>query len=588
MQQPTTKLYFVKKPTMSSGDFGREPRIGEMRTVTVKGRPRKIKEAPADEEIITREDKLNKLMAGERARRKAQIGSQKKLDALSKRARKRAEKLSKPVELLPFEEEARKKLLAKTFAAQAEAKRKEEEQKKKDDEEKAKVEAQRQAILSIPQLLGRQQASIQSLQTPLQQNLMALQRVAPEVADELRKTLLPEKEGDVMRDLFREPEVKEPTESEAMKSRAEVAAREIVRKVVEDEGVTSKQKVAARVKELLGTDRMPKGVNDMISEKLGKKPKGKGLSFQETTTPGVGRKGISGGALTATQVTNHINTNWTHPDPVEIQNMITHLWDMGVNTSSEIDNILSNRQGWTPNPHRAMYKGGGFFSSIKNLAKSAASKIVDVVKEDPVGAAKKAFEVAKQAKEQYHNLTGKGGKLPIRHQRMFMKELEKHKGTVGGSLFGELVHGFTGALTAPLGYMMHKQVYGSEGGGFFSSLKDLGKKAINKVMEDPIGSAKQAISLGQQAREQYAKMTGKSEKGGKMFIPKKHQKIFYSHAKKAHGKGFADMFLKGLITPFSVVSKIAQAVPVLGDAVGKVGMALPNVVTSLTGVKPLI
>lgn len=510
MEQPTTKLYFVKKPTMSSGGFGREPRIGEMRTV--KGKVRKIKEAPADEEVITNEGKLNRLMARERTRRAAQIGSQKKLEAVAARARKRAEKLFKPVELEPFAEQARQKIRSKTFAAQAEAK----VQREKDQEEnltRSRENAkQREAILAIPQLLGRQEASIQSLQTPLQQNLMALQRVAPEVADELRKTLLPEKEGDEMRGLFREPEVKEPTESEAMKSRAEVAAREIVRKVVDEEGITSKAKVAARVKELLGTGRMPKGVNDMISEKLGKKPKakGKGLSFQETTTSGKGRKGIS---------------------------------------------------------------GGGFFSSIKNLAKGAASKIVDVVKEDPVGAAKKAFEVAKQAKEQYHNLTGKGGKLPIRHQRMFMKELEKHKGTVGGGLFGELIHGFKGAL---------------EGGGFFSSLKDMGKKAINKVMEDPIGSAKQAISLGQQAREQYAKMTGKSEKGGKMFIPKKHQKILYSHAKKAHGKGFADMFLKGLITPFSVVSKIAQAVPVLGDAVGKVGMALPNVVTSLTGVKPLI
>jgi hypothetical protein len=482
MEQPTTKLYFVKKPTMSSGGFGREPRIGEMRTV--KGRARKIKEAPADEEVITNEGKLNRLMARERTRRAAQIGSQKKLEAVAARARKRAEKLFKPVELEPFAEQARQKIRSKTFAAQAEAK----VQREKDQEEnltRSRENAkQREAILAIPQLLGRQEASIQSLQTPLQQNLMALQRVAPEVADELRKSLLPEKEGDEMRGLFREPEVTEPTESEAMKSRAEVAAREIVRKVVDEEGITSKAKVAARVKELLGAGRMPKGVNDMISEKLGKKPKakGKGLSFQETTTSGKGRKGISGGALTATQVTNHINANWTHPDPVEIQNMITHLWDMGVNTSSEIDNILSNRQGWTRNPHRAMYKGGGFFSS----------------------------------------------------------------------------------------------------------LKDLGKKAINKVMEDPIGSAKQAISLGQQAREQYAKMTGKSEKGGKMFIPKKHQKILYSHAKKAHGKGFADMFLKGLITPFSVVSKIAQAVPVLGDAVGKVGMALPNVVTSLTGVKPLI
>lgn len=493
MAEPTTKLYFVKKPTMSSGEFGREPRIGVMKTV--KGRPRKIKEVAGDEEIISNQGKLNKMIKSERVRRKAQIGSQAKLEAVAKRARQRAEKLFKPVELEPFAEQAREKIRAKTFASQAQARAETEKAKDEALARSAENSAQREAILALPQLMRQQTLRISALQPPLQANLMALQRVAPDVAEQLKLSLVPEKEGEAIKNLF-EPQIEEPSEKEAVKSRDEVKAREIVRKVIEEEGLTSKQKVATRVKQLLGTTRMPKGVNGMIDEKLGKKGKGKGLDFQQTTTAGAGRKGI----------------------------------------------------------------GGGLFSSIKNLAKSAVSKAIDVVKDDPIGSAKKAFEVAKQAREQYHKLTGKGGALPARHKKAFMDALNEHKDKLkGAGLFDDIKNGFVtgfkmpfqllglgGGLTEPKGDTTHAQ-----GGGFFSSLKDLGKKAISKVaekvMEDPIGSAKKAFELGQQGREQYAKMFGKKEKGGKMFIPKKHIRVLYKHAKQAHGKGFADMFMNGLM-----------------------------------------
>ena len=525
------KLYFVKKPTLSSANFGREPRIGQMKVV--KAKVRKIKEAPADEEMITNEGKLNRLMKSERIRRKAQIGSQQKLEAVAKRARKRAERLKRQVEILPFEEEARKKIKAKTFAEQAETKRKEDQAKAEAQARSLENTAQREAILALPQLLRRQNLNIQALQPTLRQNIEALQRVAPDVAEQLKMVLVPEKEGEVMQKLFEEPKIEEPTEKEAQKSRLQTKISDTVENVLQDESITTSAQAKAKVKELLGVPRMPNGVNEMIDAKFGKKGKGKGLDFggAPTTTVGEGRKGIS---------------------------------------------------------------GSGLFSSIKNLAKSAVSKAIDVVKDDPIGSAKKAFEVAKQARDQYHKLTGKGGKLPVRHQRTFMKELEKHKTSLGGGLFDQIKDGFTQGFKMPfkllgLGGSLDTK---EEGASFFSSLKDLGKKAISKVaekvMEDPIGSAKKAIALGQQAREQYAKMTGKKEKGGKMFIPKKHIKALHSYASKAHGKGFADMFIKGLITPFSAVSKLAEHIPVLGKAVGKVGMAIPNVVSNLTGIQPLI
>ncbi len=65
-------------------------------------------------------------------------------------------------------------------------------------------------------------------------------------------------------------------------------------------------------------------------------------------------------------------------------------------------------------------------------------------------------------------------------------------------------------------------------------------------------------------------------------------KKLHAHIAKTHGAGFADSFLKGLITPFSVVGKLASKIPVLGQAVGPIANLLPNAVTSLTGVQPLV
>jgi hypothetical protein len=65
-------------------------------------------------------------------------------------------------------------------------------------------------------------------------------------------------------------------------------------------------------------------------------------------------------------------------------------------------------------------------------------------------------------------------------------------------------------------------------------------------------------------------------------------KKLHAHIAKTHGAGFADSFLKGLITPFSVVGKLASVIPGVGQVLGPVGQLLPSAVTALTGVKPLI
>lgn len=62
----------------------------------------------------------------------------------------------------------------------------------------------------------------------------------------------------------------------------------------------------------------------------------------------------------------------------------------------------------------------------------------------------------------------------------------------------------------------------------------------------------------------------------------------HKHVTKAFGGSFADSFIRGLISPFSAVAKLASYIPVLGKAVGPIANILPNAVTALTGIKPLI
>ena len=380
--EPSTKLYFVKKPTMSSAEYGRKPVIGKMKTVT--GRPRKIKEAFATTEVIepTATEKLQQ-----------QVG----------RARRRVMErgIFKPVELTPFAEEAREKILAKTIVGQQQAKIEEEKAQAELAQRQAADTAVREAQLALPQLIRRQTLGIQALQPTLHQNLLALQRVAPDIAEQLQ---------------FREePEIEEPTEAEASASRKDVEGRETLRRIIQDEGLTDDKDIVKRFKDIHpDRKRMPSGYKDIVSEM--KADKGKGLEFQSTTTTGKGRKGIA--------------------------------------------------------------EGAGFFSDV------------------------------------------------------------------------------------------------------FQGAKSLAKKGLEKAMEDPIGTAKKAFEIGQKGREQYAKMFGKKEKGGKMFISKKHQKIMYKHAKQAHGKGFADMFLSGLRAPFDaianipilkdipIIKQVAKAIPALADTIG--------------------
>lgn len=494
MTEPKTKLYFVKKPTQSSAEYGRKPvQIGTMKPVKTK-RIRKIKEPFGNIEVIEP--------------RKVKATSQQKLESLVQRERKRrAEHMYKPVELTPFAEQARQRIKAKTIVGQQQEKIARDKALEELNLRQSENIAQRQALLAIPRLLQGQTQTLMALSDPLQQNLMALQRVAPDVARHMmelsqRQQLSAPKEEEefdspiitTLHEAMAEPTIEEPTEVVAQRSRQVMADRELIRKLVQEEGLTSEAEIKRRFLEESPRKRMPNKYKDMIDEAKGE---GKGLSFATTTT-GKGRRGISehGGDL--------------------INMALSHIGNM-----------------------------------FKSSAGDFASKMRTNIKNNPQAALELGTNLFK------HFM--KGGDLESANR------LDNH---------------------------FKQQFDEIHGAGFFSSLKDLAKKAVSKVVdivkEDPIGTAKKAFELGQKGREQYAKMFGKTEKGGKLFIPKKHLKTLHKFAKQTHGAGFADSFLKGLITPLSVLGKVASFIPGVGQVIGPIGMAIPSVVTALTGVKPLI
>lgn len=137
-----------------------------------------------------------------------------------------------------------------------------------------------------------------------------------------------------------------------------------------------------------------------------------------------------------------------------------------------------------------------------------------------------------------------------------------------------------------------------DGSGLFSSIKDLAKKGIDKlvetVKEDPIGTAKQAFEAGKKLRELYVKRQGKEkeEKAGSLKIPKTHIKKIRKHIKDTYGGGIFDSIMKGFLTPFSIIkhvtSAVADAIPIPGVSdvlrgLGGIGDSISNV----TGVDPL-
>jgi hypothetical protein len=104
-------------------------------------------------------------------------------------------------------------------------------------------------------------------------------------------------------------------------------------------------------------------------------------------------------------------------------------------------------------------EGAGFFDSLKNLVKKGAEKVVDIVKEDPIGTAKKAFELGQKAKGAYSKMFGKGLskggalRIPKKHQKMIhthvMGEMMRRHPELSREKAGSFSQMFLKGLTAP-------------------------------------------------------------------------------------------------------------------------------------------
>jgi hypothetical protein len=110
--------------------------------------------------------------------------------------------------------------------------------------------------------------------------------------------------------------------------------------------------------------------------------------------------------------------------------------------------------------------------------------------------------------------------------------------------------------------------------------KKRGRKAVHGAgfLSDALGM----VGLGLPHRMRDKKLGSK--------LTKQQKDKIHAHVAKVHGGGFADMFLKGLITPLSAVKKLTDIVPIpgLSQIAGGIAGAIPDAVTKLTGITPLI
>jgi hypothetical protein len=188
-----------------------------------------------------------------------------------------------------------------------------------------------------------------------------------------------------------------------------------------------------------------------------------------------------------------------------------------------------------------------------------------------------------------------GVRLSPARQEGYSSNLQRTGGgSSGAGLFSDVLGSIGLGLDMPKKKGGRKPKAQAHGAGIFSDVLgsiglglDMPKKKGGRKPKaaQPHGAGFLSDALG--AIGLGLPMRMRDKKLGTKFTKAQRDKL-HAHVAKAKGAGFANMFLKGLISPFSAVSKLAEHIPVLGKAVGSVANILPAAVTGLTGVQPLV
>jgi len=167
---PKSKIYFVKKQTESDLMAGRKPLVGTIVEVNPKNISQRSNLINKSQVISIRRDKKPRSSNQQKAQQK-----------LQQAIMSREQRFNLPI-LNPLEEQTRQNIKSKGIVAQQEQRAVDQLASQKQQTEQ-RVEAQKtKALLALPPALEKARLAIEGLSPQLQQQLIALQNVAPETA----------------------------------------------------------------------------------------------------------------------------------------------------------------------------------------------------------------------------------------------------------------------------------------------------------------------------------------------------------------------------------------------------------------------
>ena len=489
MEKPKSKLYFIKKPTEVSLRHGRKPVIGRIKKVN----PKTI--SKGRQQFLEKVYKRRQVPEGKKKgfiKEAVDADAQRRLTAIAQQERERREsKRITPVD----DTETLKRVKQKSIVGKQEQARQEVIDNARRETEKVAEQLKTTALLELPPALERARVAIQQLEPIQQAQLVALHNVAPQVSQNI-----------VDEWARRFPNAPQAPPLPPAPARA----------------VPAQPQALTQAQQLISA-QIPNGGNNLRDLRL-----------------------------------------LFNVPRAQYRTVIARLDRI---SSAELENLLQGTRG---------NLDGGFATQIEDIIRQKqgvgaglkfkkGKKIKGGALADPVPAPAPVLN-----QQDYDMIRQQYGYYPKSYYVHFLNQGE-NQGNI--SFYNQQ------AIQQQINANQHLIEPEPHGAGFFSDafnkVKDLAKSGVNKlvdiVKDDPIGSAKKAFELGKQGRDEYKKHFGKKEKGGKMFIPKKHIKAIHRHLKKVHGGGFADWFIKGLTAPFALASKIN---PVFGFGVPQLSKAL--------------
>lgn len=415
-KKPMSKLYFIKKPTEASLRQGRKPVIGRIKKVN----PKTIEK---QQQFLEKVYKRRQVPAGKKKgflKEAVDADAQQRLTAIAKTARERKEaKLADPLEYDAQKDIVKSRVKQKSIVGRQEELRQQVIENARQEMDRVAEERKTTALLALPPALERARLAIERLEPLQQQQIVALHNIAPQVSQNIVDEWARRFPASVL-------PIPEPPQLPPASPVRQLPDEPPLALTAEQEAIS-------------------------------------------TQFPNV-RENLT-----------NLRTLFNLPSR-QYRTLIVRL---GNSSSAGLEELLQ--------------------ATRSNLSTGFATQIEDLIRQKQgVGAGLK-----------FKGRKAKGGALST----------SSTEEETGGGFFGDA----------------------------FGKIKDLAKsgvaKLVEKVQDDPIGMAKKAYELGQKGREEYKKQFGKKEKGGKMFIPKKHQKIIHRLVKKTHGAGFADMFMKSFKAP---------------------------------------